>query len=243
MKRETILSILLNVTFVMCIFAVRYFYVKKEYNFLKNDSKRQEQLIVNNELTIDTLKQEVVKLNDYNIKLFNKVKEVKTDYYERVRWEKEYEQRMENLKSKLEEMSTEIQMGARGLIPFEKEFGIQDSYLRIFGRSGVNIKNDKVVDYETNLSFDGEIKMGVPEIEKFGDTYTQFITDKSFDGLKLIGGRGKPLEIKPPRNQISFGPMVGVTYNQVTGLTEPIWGFGITYNLVKLRDWLSLIHI
>ena len=237
MKRETILSILLNVTFVMCIFAVRYFYVKKEYNFLKNDSERQEQLIVNNELTIDTLKQEVVKLNDYNIKLFNKVKEVKTDYYERVRWEKEYEQRMENLKSKLEEMSTEIQMGARGLIPFEKEFGIQDSYLRIFGRSGVNIKNDKVVDYETNLSFDGEIKMGLPEIEKVGDTYTPFITDKSFDGLKLIGGRGKPLEIKPPRNQISFGPMVGVTYNQVTGLTEPIWGFGITYNLVKLRDW------
>jgi hypothetical protein len=237
MKRETILSILLNVTFVMCIFAVRYFYVKKEYNFLKNDSQRQEQLIVNNELTIDTLKQEVVKLNDYNIKLFNKVKEVKTDYYERVRWEKEYEQRMENLKSKLEEMSTEIQMGARGLIPFEKEFGIQDSYLRIFGRSGVNIKNDKVVDYETNLSFDGEIKMGAPEIEKVGDTYTPFITDKSFDGLKLIGGRGKPLEIKPPRNQISFGPMVGVTYNQVTGLTEPIWGFGITYNLVKLRDW------
>ena len=237
MKRETILSILLNVTFVMCIFAVRYFYVKKEYNFLKNDSQRQEQLIVNNELTIDTLKQEVVKLNDYNIKLFNKVKEVKTDYYERVRWEKEYEQRMENLKSKLEEMSTEIQMGARGLIPFEKEFGIQDSYLRIFGRSGVNIKNDKIVDYETNLSFDGEIKMGVPEIEKVGDTYTPFITDKSFDGLKLIGGRGKPLEIKPPRNQISFGPMVGVTYNQVTGLTEPIWGFGITYNLVKLRDW------
>ena len=236
MKRETILSILLNVTFVMCIFAVRYFYVKKEYNFLKNDSERQEQLIVNNELTIDTLKQEVVKLNDYNIKLFNKVKEVKTDYYERVRWEKEYEQRMENLKSKLEEMSTEIQMGARGLIPFEKEFGIQDSYLRIFGRSGVNIKNDKVVDYETNLSFDGEIKMGY-EIEKVGDTYTPFITDKSFDGLKLIGGRGKPLEIKPPRNQISFGPMVGVTYNQVTGLTEPIWGFGITYNLVKLRDW------
>ena len=52
-----------------------------------------------------------------------------------------------------------------------------------------------------------------------------------------IRDRGKPLEIKPPRNQISFGPMVGVTYNQVTGLTEPIWGFGITYNLVKLRDW------
>ena len=55
MKRETILSILLNVTFVMCIFAVRYFYVKKEYNFLKNDSQRQETLIVENEVKIDSL--------------------------------------------------------------------------------------------------------------------------------------------------------------------------------------------
>ena len=41
-------------------------------------------------------------------------------------------------------MSTEIQM-ARGLIPFEKEFGIQDSYLRIFGRSGVNIKTIRLL--------------------------------------------------------------------------------------------------
>ena len=237
MKRETILSILLNVTFVMCIFAVRYFYVKKEYNFLKNDSQRQETLIVENEVKIDSLSAVTRRLQIDNDTQDKQIKKYSTDLYEIVRWSKEYEQRIENLKSDIEEMSTEIQMGARGLIPFEKEFGIQDSYLRIFGRSGVNIKNDKVVDYETNLSFDGEIKMGVPEIEKVGDTYTPFITDKSFDGLKLIGGRGKPLEIKPPRNQISFGPMVGVTYNQVTGLTEPIWGFGITYNLVKLRDW------
>ena len=165
------------------------------------------------------------------------IKRYSTDLYEIVKWSKEYEQRIENLKSKLEEMSTEIQMGAAGLVPFEKEFQIQDNYLRIFGRSGLKIKNDKILDYETNLSFDGEIKMSVPEIEKVGDTYTPFISDKTFDGLKLIGGRGKPLEIKPPRNQISFGPMIGVTYNQISGLTEPIWGFGITYNLVKLRDW------
>ena len=29
---------------------------------------------------------------------------------------------------------------------------------------------------------------------------------------------------------------ITVSYND-TGLTEPIWGFGITYNLVKLIDW------
>ena len=237
MKRETILSILLNVTFVMCIFAVRYFYVKKEYKFLKNDSQRQEKLIVANEIKIDSLSSVTRRLQINNDTQDKNIKRYSTDLYEIVKWSKEYEQRIENLKSKLEEMSTEIQMGAAGLIPFEKEFQIQDNYLRIFGRSGVKIKNDKILDYETNLSFDGEIKMGAPEIEKVGDTYTPFISDKTFDGLKLIGGRGKPLEIKPPRNQISFGPMIGVTYNQISGLTEPIWGFGITYNLVKLRDW------
>ena len=237
MKRETILSILLNVTFVMCIFAVRYFYVKKEYKFLKNDSQRQEKLIVANEIKIDSLSSVTRRLQIDNDTQDKNIKRYSTDLYEIVRWSKEYEQRIENLKSKLEEMSTEIQMGAAGVVPFEKEFQIQDNYLRIFGRSGVKIKNDKILDYETNLSFDGEIKMGAPEIEKIGDTYTPFISDKTFDGLKLIGGRGKPLEIKPPRNQISFGPMIGVTYNQVSGLTEPIWGFGITYNLVKLRDW------
>ena len=238
MKRETILSILLNVTFVMCIFAVRYFYVKKEYNFLKNDSERQEQLIVNNELTIDTLKQEVVKLNDYNIKLFNKVKEVKTDYYERVRWEKEYEQRIDNLRESLDSIKFEISIGENGLIPFEKEFGVQDNYLRIFGRTGVKIKDNKILDSETDLSFDGEINMGAPEIEQIGKhEFKAVLPSKSFDGLRLTGGESKPISLKPPRNQISFGPMVGVTYNAVTGLTEPIWGFGITYNLVKLWDW------
>ena len=237
MKRETILSILLNVTFVMCIFAVRYFYVKKEYKFLKNDSQRQENLIVANEIKIDSLSSVTRRLQINNDTQDKNIKRYSTDLYEIVKWSKEYEQRIENLKSKLEEMSTEIQMGAAGLVPFEKEFQIQDNYLRIFGRSGLKIKNDKILDYETNLSFDGEIKMSVPEIEKVGDTYTPFISDKTFDGLKLIGGRGKPLEIKPPRNQISFGPMIVVTYNQISGLTEPIWGFGITYNLVKLRDW------
>ena len=237
MKRETILSILLNVTFVMCIFAVRYFYVKKEYKFLKNDSQRQETLIVNNEIKIDSLSAVTRRLQIDNDTQDKQIKKYSTDLYEIVRWSKEYEQRIENLKSNIEEISTELEMGARGLIPFEKEFQIQDNYLRIFGRSGVKIKNYKILDYETNLSFDGEIKMSVPEIEKVGDTYTPFISDKTFDGLKLIGGRGKPLEIKPPRNQILYGPMIGVTYNQISGLTEPIWGFGITYNLVKLRDW------
>ena len=85
MKRETILSILLNVTFIMCIFAVRYFYVKKEYKFLKNDSQRQETLIVANEIKIDSLSAVTRRLQIDNDSQDQKIKRYSTDLYEIVR--------------------------------------------------------------------------------------------------------------------------------------------------------------
>jgi len=30
---------------------------------------------------------------------------------------------------------------------------------------------------------------------------------------------------------------LSITYDSNTGLTSPIWGIGITYNMVKLWDW------
>jgi hypothetical protein len=238
MKKSTVFGIVFNVIFVLVIVGVRYFYAKQEYDFLVNDSERQEKLIEDNEYVIDTLKTEVAKLNKYNVKLINEMQDVKTKHYERVRWEKEYEQRIDNLRESLDSIKFEISIGENGLIPFEKEFGVQDNYLRIFGRTGVKIKDNKILDSETDLSFDGEINMGAPEIEQIGKhEFKAVLPSKSFDGLRLTGGESKPISLKPPRNQISFGPMVGVTYNAVTGLTEPIWGFGITYNLVKLWDW------
>jgi len=238
MKRELIIGILLNIATVLSVVGVRYYYAKQEMDFLKEDSERQEVLIKDNEFTIDTLKTEVAKLNKYSIKLVNEIKDVKTKHYERVRWEKQYELRIKNLRESLDSVKFEISLGESGLIPFEKEFGIQDSYLRIFGRTGVKIEENKILDSETDLSFDGEIKIGAPEIEQLGEyEFKAVIPSKSFDGLRLTGGESKPISLKPPRNQISFGPMVGVTYNQITGLTQPIWGFGVTYNLVKLWDW------
>ena len=59
MKRETILSILLNVTFVMCIFAVRYFYVKKE-------STISALYILANNIIDKVIKYEKVKKNGSN---------------------------------------------------------------------------------------------------------------------------------------------------------------------------------
>ena len=238
MKKEFIIGVLLNIATVLAVVGVRYYYAKQEMDFLKEDSVRQEQLIQENEYTIDTLKTEVVKLNNHGVKLVNEIQNIKTNYYERVRWEKEYEQRIKNLRDSIDSVKFEISLGENGIIPFEKEFGVQDNYLRIFGRTGVKIEENKILDSETTLSFDGEIKMGAPEIEQIGKhEFKAVLPSKSFDGLRLTGGESKPISLKPPRNQISFGPMVGVTYNAVTGLTEPIWGFGITYNLVKLWDW------
>jgi hypothetical protein len=238
MKKEFIIGVLLNIATVLAVVGVRYYYAKQEMDFLREDSVRQEQLIQENEYTIDTLKTEVVKLNNHGVKLVNEIQNIKTNYYERVRWEKEYEQRIKNLRDSIDSVKFEISLGENGIIPFEKEFGVQDNYLRIFGRTGVKIEENKILDSETTLSFDGEIKMGAPEIEQIGKhEFKAVLPSKSFDGLRLTGGESKPISLKPPKNQISFGPMVGVTYNAVTGLTEPIWGFGITYNLVKLWDW------
>ena len=55
MKKDTLIGIALNVIFVLSIFTIRYLYAKKEYDFLKNDSIRQEQLISSNEVAIDSL--------------------------------------------------------------------------------------------------------------------------------------------------------------------------------------------
>ena len=66
MTKETLLGIALNVIFVASIFTVRYIYVKKEYDFLKLDSIKQEQLINANEVFIDSLALLTTKLQIVN---------------------------------------------------------------------------------------------------------------------------------------------------------------------------------
>ena len=88
MKKKTLLGILLNVAFILSIFTVRYFTVKKEYDFLKNDSERQEQLIVANESSIDSLSAVTRRLQIDNDTQDKKIKKYSTDLYEIVRWSK-----------------------------------------------------------------------------------------------------------------------------------------------------------
>ena len=238
MKRKTLLGILLNVAFILSIFTVRYFTVKKEYDFLKSDSERQEQLIVANENSIDSLSAVTRRLQIDSDIQSKQVKKFSKDLYDIVRWSKEYEQKIQNLQDTLESMQLDLLSYESSTVPFLKEFGKQDNYIKVFGRTGLRIKDNKIVDSETIADFEGELNLGPPEIEQLDRYEFQAIyPDNQFLNLKIKGGQSEVIKLKPPRNQISIGPMLGVTYNQITGLTEPIWGIGITYNMIKLWDW------
>ena len=97
-------------------------------------------------------------------------------------------------------------------------------------------KDDYLATKKVNVNTIGEINV-VPKIKKLDkDEFISYI-DESYLGGITIRGQGEVQKIEPPRNQFSFGPFIGVAYNNATGLTEPIVGVGISYNLIKIWDW------
>ena len=238
MTKSTLLGIGLNVIFVLSIFTIRYYYAKQEYDFLKNDSTRQEQLIAKNESSIDSISTVTRRLQIDNDTQEQQLKRLSKDLYDIVRWSKEYEQRLQNLIDNVDSMKLELLSFQSSTVPFLQEFGKQDNYIKVFGRTGLRIRDNKVVESKTIADFEGEITLGPPEIEQL-DRYEfkAIYPDSEFLNLKIKGGQSEVIKLKPPRNQISIGPVLGITYDSGTGLTSPIWGVGITYNMVKLWDW------
>jgi hypothetical protein len=97
-------------------------------------------------------------------------------------------------------------------------------------------KDDYLATKKVNVNTIGEINV-VPKIKKLDkDEFISYI-DESYLGGITIRGQGEVQKIEPPRNQFSFGPFIGVAYNGATGLTEPIIGVGVSYNLIKVWDW------
>ena len=238
MTRNTLLGIALNVIFVLSIFSIRYYYAKEEYDFLKEDSARQEQLINTNEVLIDSLSAVTIRLQIDNDTKESQIKKLSTDLYDLVRWSNEYEQRLENLIDTVESMRLELLTVESSTIPFLQEFGTQDNYIKVFGRTGLRIRDNKVVESKTIADFEGEITLGSPEIEQLDKyEFKAVYPDSEFLNLRIKGGQSEVIKLTPPRNQISIGPVLGITYDSNTGLTSPIYGFGITYNMVKLWDW------
>ena len=97
-------------------------------------------------------------------------------------------------------------------------------------------KDDYLATKKVNVNTIGEINLK-PKIKKLDkDEFVSYI-DESYLGGITIRGRGDVQKIEPPRNQFSLGPFIGVAYNNSTGLTEPVIGIGLTYNLFKIWDW------
>ena len=97
-------------------------------------------------------------------------------------------------------------------------------------------KDDYLATKKVNVNTIGELNL-VPKIKKLDkDEFISYIDDVYIGGI-TIRGRGEVQKIEPPRNQFSFGPFIGVAYNNSTGLTEPIIGIGVSYNLIKVWDW------
>ena len=97
-------------------------------------------------------------------------------------------------------------------------------------------KDDYLATKKVNVNTIGEINLS-PKIEKLNKKEFVSYIDETYVGGITIRGRGEVQKIEPPRNQFSFGPFIGVAYNNVTGLTEPIIGIGVSYNLIKVWDW------
>ena len=238
MTKSTLLGIALNVIFVLSIFTVRYYYAKQEMDFLLKDSERQEQLINANEVSIDSLSTVTRRLQIDNDTQEKQIKRYSTDLYEIIRWSKEYEQKLQNLIDKVEELKLELASVESSTIPFLQEFGNQDNYIKVFGRTGLRIRDNKIVESKTVADFEGEITLGPPQIEKLDKyEFRAIYPDNEFLNLRIKGGQSEVIKLTPPRNQISIGPMLGVLYNTDTGLTTPTIGVGITYNMIKLWDW------
>ena len=149
-------------------------------------------------------------------------------------------ERLKDLEYKVEVLSMKSTLSNGKVFNDRFEFSDKQVYrvgqYETKGQVLVAWKDDYLATKKVNVNTIGEINLS-PKIEKINkDEFVSFI-DETYIGGITIRGRGEVQKIEPPRNQFSFGPFIGVAYNGVTGLTEPIVGIGVSYNLIKVWDW------
>ena len=151
-------------------------------------------------------------------------------------------ERLYDLEQKVEILSSKPLVSITKGKVFNDRFEFEDKQVNRVGQYEtkgqvlVAWRDDYLTTKKVNVNTIGEINL-VPKIKKLDkDEFVSYI-DESYLGGITIRGQGEVQKIEPPRNQFSFGPFIGVAYNGVTGLTEPIIGVGVSYNLIKIWDW------
>jgi len=151
-------------------------------------------------------------------------------------------ERLYDLEQKVEILSSKPLVSMTNGKVFNDRFEFTDKQVNRVGQYEtkgqvlVAWKDDYLATKKVNVNTIGEINLK-PKIEKLDkDKFVSYI-DESYLGGITIRGRGDVQKIEPPRNQLSVGPFIGVAYNNTTGMTEPVIGIGVTYNLLKIWDW------
>ena len=151
-------------------------------------------------------------------------------------------ERLYDLEQKVEILSSKPLVSMTNGKVFNDRFEFTDKQVNRIGEYEtkgqvlVAWKDDYLATKKVNVNTIGEINLK-PKIKKLDkDEFVSYI-DESFVGGITIRGYGDVQKIEPPRNQLSVGPFIGVAYNNTTGMTEPVIGIGVTYNLFKIWDW------
>jgi len=150
-------------------------------------------------------------------------------------------QKIQDLEYKFEVLSMKSTITNNGKV-FNDRFEFTDKQVNRVGQYEtkgqvlVAWKDDYLTTKKVNVNTIGEINLS-PKIQKLNKNEFVSYIDETYVGGITIRGRGEVQKIEPPRNQFSFGPFIGVAYNGSTGLTEPIVGIGVSYNLIKVWDW------
>ena len=151
-------------------------------------------------------------------------------------------ERLYDLEQKVEILSSKPLVSMTNGKVFNDRFEFTDKQVNRVGQYEtkgqvlVAWKDDYLATKKDNVNTIGEINLK-PKIKKLDkDEFVSYI-DESYLGGITIRGYGDVQKIEPPRNQLSVGPFIGVAYNNTTGMTEPVIGIGVTYNLFKIWDW------
>lgn len=151
-------------------------------------------------------------------------------------------ERLYDLEQKVEILSSKPLVSMTKGKVFNDRFEFEDKQVNRIGQYEtkgqvlVAWRDDYLTTKKVNVNTIGEINLS-PKIEKLDkDKFVSYI-DESYLGGITIRGRGEIQQIEPPRNQFSVGPFIGVAYNNTTGMTEPVIGIGVTYNMLKIWDW------
>ena len=230
---KDILSLIASLSLLGTVYFVNHYDIKQLYREFATLSLK----VKSQEKTISTLNDRVDLLAKQNQDLLYELRE-----HNETRGSENslLLERLQDLEYKVEVLSMKNTLSSGKV--FNDRFEFTDKQVNRVGQYEtkgqvlVAWKDDYLATKKVNVNTIGEINV-VPKIKKLDkDEFVSYI-DESYLGGITIRGQGEVQKIEPPRNQFSFGPFIGVAYNNVTGLTEPIIGVGVSYNLIKIWDW------